>query len=161
MEAALLAATAAMSVAQGIQANKAYQAEAAQYEEQADNARVAAIQDEAARRRELASILATQQAVRAGTGQDVFSGTGDNLRKSTIAAAERDILTAQVNYLSRQRSFGLGADQARASGTGALIGGFANAIKAGSGISFGGSSGGGGFSPGGMGDTPGSPVGTY
>lgn len=159
MEAAILGTMAVMSVAQGIQANKAYQAEAAQYEEQAETARVAAIQDEAARRRELAKILATQQAVRAGSGQDVFSGTGAALRKSTIAAAERDILTAQVNYLSRQRSFGLGADQARASGTGALIGGFANAAKSASGISFGGSTGG-GFSPGGMGDYPGTAYGT-
>ena len=164
MEAAILGTMAAMSVAQGIQANKAYQAEAAQYEEQAETARVAAIQDEAARRRELAKILATQQAVRAGSGQDVFSGTGAALRKSTIDAAERDILTAQVNYLSRQRSFGLGADQARASGTGALIGGFAGAVKAGSGISFGGGGGGSPYdsvSTSGMGDYPGSGVGTY
>jgi len=132
MDPATLTAVAAVvsagaGIAGGIAQNNARKAEAAQYEEQRENARVAALQDEVQRREQLQRVLGTQQAIRAGRGMDLYSGSAKALTKETRRQAERDILTAQVNYLSQQRKFGLGASSARAAGTGALVSGFGKA----------------------------------
>lgn len=126
---ALVIAGALARVAKGIQAKKAADLEAQQFEEEAENARVAGVQDETQRRRELQRVLGTQQAIRAGRGLDLFSGSSKALRKDTIDNAERDIRTSQINYLSQQRKFGLGAAQSRANGRGALISGFGSAAS--------------------------------
>lgn len=109
------------SVAGGISQSKAHKATAAQYEEDRENARVAGLQDEVQKREQLKRVLGLQQAIRAGRGLDLYSGSAKALTKETTRQAERDILTAQVNYLSQQRKFGLGAAGERSAATGALI----------------------------------------
>jgi|GEM_PF-3386860 len=120
-------ASASASIYGGVQANKAAKLEAAQYEDARETARVAALQDEVQKREQLQRVLGTRQAIRAGRGLDLYSGSAKAGTKEVIRQAERDILTAQVNYLSQQRKFGLGASGARAAGTGALVSGFGKA----------------------------------
>jgi hypothetical protein len=131
--AALIASgvSAATSVVGGIASYQQGKAQAAQYEEERENARVAALQDEAQRRRELKTVLAQQQALRAGSGLTLFSGSQRNLERVTTEAAERDIRTSQVNYLNRQSRFGMAAGAARSRGTYGLVGGFGQAAETG------------------------------
>lgn len=119
--------SAGASIAAGVQQARAAEIEARQYEDERRNAATAAEQDEAERRRELARTLAAQEAMRAGRGTELFSQNALNIRQQTIAAAEDDINTSRLNFLSRQRRYALGAQGARSSATGALIGGFADA----------------------------------
>jgi hypothetical protein len=114
------------TVVGAVNQSKAYEAQAAQYEDEAETARVAALQDEVRRRQQLASVLATQQSIRAGSGGELFSGS---VRNATIKAAEKDIRISQLNYLKKQRSFGLGAAQSRASASSAMVAGFGSAAS--------------------------------
>ena len=120
---ALSGVQAAASIS-GAQASKrAAEIEAQQYREEAENARVAAEQEEAQRRKELVRTLAAQEAIRAGRGVELFSGTGLAIRDSTIHEAETDINTARLNALNRIRRFNLGASVSEAKGQSALLGG--------------------------------------
>ena len=59
--------------------------EAAQFREEQENARVAAIQDEAQRRRQLMRTLSSINALRAGRGVEMFEGgTGEAIRKQVV-----------------------------------------------------------------------------
>lgn len=112
-----------------IQGMNAASAERQQYEEQAKIAETAAIQDEAQRRQELTRVLASQDAIRAGRGLDLYSPTGNAIRAGTIEQAETDIRTSNLNYAGKSRFYGLGAEAADAKGTQALFEGFAGVGK--------------------------------
>ena len=112
----------------GIQGQAGAEFEAAQFREEQENARVAAAQDEAQRRRHLARTLSSINAIRAGRGVELFGGgTGDAIREQVTTEAEEDITTSRINLLNRSRRFGLSAQQAEARGTGELLGGFGTA----------------------------------
>jgi len=128
---ALAVASAISSIAGGIQAKRAADTEAAQYREEADNARTAAIQDETQRRKQLQRTLATQQAIRAGSGFELFSPTFSNIQAQTTKDAESDIETAQINFMSKQGRFLLGAEGAEASGQSKMLAGFGQAAGTG------------------------------
>lgn len=102
-----------------------------QYEEEAANARAAATQDETQRLRRLRSTLATQNALRAGRGVELFAGgSGEAIRKDTIAQTEEDSQTSRLNLLSRARRFDLAAGQEDVRGRSAILGGVGGAASA-------------------------------
>ena len=116
------------SVAGGRQAQAGAEFEAAQFREEQANARAAAAQDEAQRRRQLSRTLSSITALRAGRGVEMFGGgTGDAIRRQVTTEAEEDISTSRLNFLNRSRRFGLSAEQAELRGTGELLGGFGTA----------------------------------
>jgi hypothetical protein len=134
--------SAAASVAGGVQGMRAGNMQKQQYAEEAANTRVQAAEAEVERTRELRSVLATQDAVRAGRGLEFDSGTARALRDDTNYVFERDIDSIRYNAENKTRRLGLAGSQAQAQGTGALLSGFAQAGGALSRANFG--SGGGG-----------------
>lgn len=117
----------ATSLMAGAAGSQAAGMQAAQLEEERKNAATQAVVDEQQRRRELSSVLATQQAVRAGRGLDLYSETFVNIQDQTRNDAADDIDTIQLNALNRQRRLGLGIQQAEAQGRSALWGGIGGA----------------------------------
>ena len=120
-ETAVLAAVAVASVAaagtavysgyqQANAAVDAAEAQAAQYAEEREAARVAAMRAEAAKRRDMAAVLSTSDALRAGRGLDLGSGTGEAIRRESIEAGEADITTIRANDNRTGRRLGLAAD---------------------------------------------------
>lgn len=124
---ALAVISAASSIAQGFAGASEADLERQQYDEERQNAELAARQDENARRQELERVLSTQEAIRAGRGVELFSATGLNIRANTIKTAEEDIATSRYNFARQARRFGLGSDAASARGTGSVLGGFGQA----------------------------------
>lgn len=131
---ALSALGAVSSLASGYQGYQGAEFLRAQYEEEAANAKTAAAQDELQRRRQLDSVLASQRAIFASRGVELFGGSQQAIQAQTKKEAEEDIETSRTNYLSRSRRYGLAANQAQAQGTGALLGGVGGAAKSLSGI---------------------------
>lgn len=117
----------ASKIAGAAQQADAAAAERAQFEAQQKQAEIAALQDEAQRRQELTRVLASQDAIRAGRGLDLYSPTGLAIRTDTINQAETDIATSRLNYLTKARYYGLGAEAASTREDNALIGGFSSA----------------------------------
>jgi len=160
----LAGASAVLSIAGGIQQSNAMKRNAAfekeQYRQQIENSKVAATQDEVQRRTELQRVLATQQALRSGSGNALFTGSGRRLASVTTENAERDIATARLNFLQQQSQFGLAASEAGGRNTsGPILQGFGQAFGALSNVKWGGfklsggskpsvNSGGPGFRPG-------------
>mgnify|MGYP007100112602 CR=1 FL=1 len=127
-------AQAGVGIVQGIQSSKAASVERAQYEEEAAMHRLAGDQEELARRKKLESVLAMNEAFRAGRGLAFDTGTSRALRDSNIAEAEADIGTTRLNRagaVSRASYGALGAGmRERAglfSGFGAAVSGIGNA----------------------------------
>lgn len=148
----------AVSIVTGLSAaasaHQAAELQAQQLAEEREAARVQAVVDEAEHRKELASVLATQRAVRAGRGVELFSETFRNIQDQTTEDAEADISLGQLNSLRRQRRLGIGIEQAYAQGRqGAMAGygqafaGFGKAVGSAGDIKFGGGGGGGGSAP--------------
>jgi len=120
-ETAVLAAVAVSSLAaagtavysgyqQAAAATDAAEAQAAQYAEEREAARVAALQAEAAKRREMTASMSAADALRSGRGLDLMSGTGEALRRESIEAGEADITTIRANDNRTGRRLGLAAD---------------------------------------------------
>jgi hypothetical protein len=109
-------------------AKRAAEMQAEQLRDEQEAARVQAVVDEAEHRKELASVLATQRAVRAGRGVELFSETFRNIQDETVADAEADISLGQLNALRRQRRLGLGIDQAYAQGRQGAMAGYGQAF---------------------------------
>lgn len=129
-------ASAGMGVVQGIQSSKAAALEKAQYEEEAATLRVAADQEEVARRRQLESILATNETLRGARGLSFSSGSADALRAENMRLAETDIATARLNKsaaISRVSYGALGAGMREKaglfSGAGAVVSGLGTAAQ--------------------------------
>ena len=118
------------SLAGGVQGQAGAEFEAAQFREEQENARVAAAQDEAQRRRQLSRTLSSINAIRAGRGVELFGGGSEAaIRKQVITESEEDITTSRINLLNRSRRFGLSAQQAEARGTGELLGSVGTAAQ--------------------------------
>lgn len=95
------ALSAAGSEVAGQEKARAAQFEAEQYKVQEEQARTAALQDEAKRRNELTSSIEAIQAIRAGRGVGPDSPTGRGIMDSFIGQAEDDILASRANYATR------------------------------------------------------------
>ena len=133
VSAAASAGTAIYTGQQQAAASKANaQAQAAQYAEEQRAARLAAEQEEAAKRRTLDAVLSSQDAIRAGRGLDLGSPTGDAIRRDSIEQAEWDITTIRANANSRERRLGLASDSALTRGRNdartALVQGYGSAV---------------------------------
>lgn len=72
-----------------------------QYQQQAQAAKTAALQDEAARRRDLNSSLEAIQAIRAGRGVGSGSPTAMAIYDSGIQRGEDDIAASKANYAAK------------------------------------------------------------
>jgi hypothetical protein len=120
-------ASAGASIIGGIQGSAAADAERKQYEEQARLSGLQSKQQEEERRKELTRTLATQDAIRAGRGVDLFSQTGMTIRDQTFADAEDDIENIRLNAGSAAARYQLAGQAASARGTAALIGGIGQA----------------------------------
>lgn len=79
----------------------AAQFEQQQYEQQAQAARTASLQDETARRRELTSNLETIQAIRAGRNVGGSSPTAMSIYDNLINKSEDDIAASKANYAAK------------------------------------------------------------
>lgn len=102
--AALVGGTALSATSQvmgGYEKAAAAEFEADQYRTQAQQARTAAAQDEAAKRRDLTSNLEAVQAIRAGRGVGSASPTGMAIFDNAVNLSEDDIATSRANYLSK------------------------------------------------------------
>jgi hypothetical protein len=75
--------------------------ESQQYAQQAQAQRTAALQDETARRRDLASNLESIAAIRAGRGVGAGSPTAMAIYNSGIANSEDDIQASKANYAAK------------------------------------------------------------
>ena len=120
-------ASAASSVVQGSQANAAAKLEAQQYQQNAADAKLAADQAEAQKRRALGRTLAAQDALRSGRGLDLYSPTGNAIRSDTTSQAEQDITTTRYSDLAAAQRYDLAAAQSSAKGSAAMIGGIGGA----------------------------------
>lgn len=101
---ALIIGTATSAVGQLASAGQASAAadfEAQQYKAQADAARTASMQDEAARRRNLTSSLEAIQAIRAGRGVGTSSPTAMAIFDNSIDRSEDDIQASKANYAAK------------------------------------------------------------
>lgn len=86
----------------------------AQYDQQAKSSEAAAIQEEAINRRKLLSVVAEQDAIRAGRGLSMTSGTALSIFNDTTKQGEADIQQSRLNTLLR-------ADRYRMAGRNAQI----------------------------------------
>lgn len=111
----------------GMQGRAAANIERQQYEEQARLASLQAKQAEEERRKDLTRTLATQDALRAGRGVDLFSPTGNTIRDQTLADAESDIANIRINQGSAGARYQLAGQGATARASAALIGGIGTA----------------------------------
>jgi hypothetical protein len=83
------------------QQSAAAEFESQQYAQQAEAQRTAALQDETARRRDLASNLESIAAIRAGRGVGAGSPTAMAIYNSGIANSEDDIAASKANYAAK------------------------------------------------------------
>jgi len=95
------AASAIGTLAAAGQQSAAADFEAQQYKAQADAARTASMQDEAARRRDLTSNLMTIAAIRAGRGVGATSPTAMAIFDNAIDRSEDDIQASKANYAAK------------------------------------------------------------
>jgi hypothetical protein len=123
--AAAVAAAAATAGAaySAVSANDAAQAQAAQQKDQALSERAAAAQQEAAQRRKLQQVIASQDALRAGRGVSLTSGTALSIYDDTLDQGKKDIAAARLNNLSQVERYRYAANQSQQQGRDAQIGG--------------------------------------
>jgi hypothetical protein len=117
------AAAAAGTAYSAVAANDAAQAQAAQQKDQALSERAAAAQQEAAQRRKLQQVIASQDALRAGRGVSLTSGTALSIYDDTLDQGKKDIAAARLNNLSQVQRYRYAANQSQQEGRDALIGG--------------------------------------
>lgn len=106
---------------------------------QSEENKIAAAQDEAARRRELTYSLQTIEAIRAGRGTGSGSPTAATIQDDVTETASRDMRSSRLNFLraadqsSRQAAFSLseGNRAARSAQIGGLLGAVSAGINAG------------------------------
>ena len=116
------------SIAQGNAQNAAMKAQAAEAERQREAERTRSMQEEAARREDLASQLSTISAVRAGRGLSQTSPTALVINEAVTEDSMSDMLTGRTNSVLRQDSLRMSAASARQQGAMAQTAGY---IKAG------------------------------
>lgn len=121
---AAVAISAAGAVYQGVQAQGQADIMEAQYREQAELAKISALQEEADRRERLRILLATQAAVGASSGVQLDASRSFLAAKSAeIEKADRDVRNIRLFGASQQRSLFTSAKAARAEGKAAMVGG--------------------------------------
>ena len=108
LTAALVTASVASSVAQGIGARKAANAATAEGARLAADARARGEEDVTRYRRDLDQIVSQQRVISAASGVDINSGTAGAVQKDTRAIGELDIQTIREN--ARREAYGLRAN---------------------------------------------------
>lgn len=115
----------------GAAQKSAADAEGKQYEQNARNAMTASDQMQGERLRDLRSTFSSIDAIRAGSGLDLSSPTGQAIRDRLSTDAGRSITTDRANALGQASSNYNASASIRAQGKAAYIGGF---LKAGAGL---------------------------
>lgn len=123
------AASAAGSLMAGSEKATAAQFEQQQYEQQAQAARTAALQDETARRRDLTSNLQTIETIRAGRGVGAASPTAMAIYDNTINNSEDDIAASKANYAAKADLSSRAATLAGRKGSTSLLAGALGAVS--------------------------------
>lgn len=117
---------------QAAAAKDAAQAQSAQLAEEQRSARLAAEQEAAAKRRDVGRVLSSMDALRAGRGLDLMSGTGDAIRRVSMEAGDADVATIEANANNRTRRLGLASDaglrRAGNQASTALVQGYGSAV---------------------------------
>jgi hypothetical protein len=116
------------SISQGNAQKSAMSAQAAEMERQREAERTRALQEEAARREDLASQLSTISAVRAGRGLSQTSPTALVIDEAVTEDSMSDMLTGRTSSVLRQDSLRMSAASSRQQGSMAQTAGY---IKAG------------------------------
>lgn len=129
--AVMMAASTAVSVYSGVKQGEA-QSAAQKYQQQQqqqreEQLRTRAMQDEAARREELASNLSTIEAIRAGRGLSQSSPTALVIRDDLTNDAMDDMRVSRLNILNGAESARQSAEQAGNAASNALTAGYLGA----------------------------------
>jgi hypothetical protein len=119
--------SAAGAISQGNAQKSAMNAQAAEMERQRQAEQTRSIQEEAARREDLASQLSTISAVRAGRGLSQTSPTALVIDEAVTEDSMSDMLTGRTNSLLRQDSLRMSAQSARTQGSLAQTAGYLSA----------------------------------
>lgn len=115
------------AISQGAAQSSAMKAQAAELERQRKAEETRALQEEAARREDLASNLSTITAVRAGLGLDKSSPTALAITADVTGDAMNDMFTARTGSILKQDSLRMGAAGYRSQASQARTAGFINA----------------------------------
>ncbi|MBK3775927.1 hypothetical protein GAY31_17470 [Azospirillum brasilense] len=130
---ALMAASTAVSVYSSVQQGQAHsaalKAQQQQQQQREEQLRTRAMQDEAARREELASNLSTIEAIRAGRGLSQSSPTALVIRDDLTDTAMDDMRVSRLNILNGAESARQSAQQAGNAASNALTAGYLGAGK--------------------------------
>lgn len=116
------------AISQGNAQKAAMNAQAAEMERQREAEKTRALQEEAARREDLASQLSTISAVRAGRGLSQTSPTALVIDEAVTENSMNDMLTGRTSSVLRQDSLRMSAESSRQQGSMAQTAGY---IKAG------------------------------
>lgn len=109
------------TVSEGVAAKNQADAQAAELRRQAEEAEIAADQEETARREQLREQLATVDAIRAARGLSGGSPTGKTIRRDQTQRGLRDFRVGRANALSRADAFRRSAQITQSAGRSALI----------------------------------------
>lgn len=109
------------------QARSAAEIEVAQLEEEREAAALRGVQEENIRLKRLRSVLATQEAIRAGRGLSL-SATSENLRRFSIDEAEKDVRTIRLDTERRVSRAEFDIANAKRRQRGSLLKGIGGAV---------------------------------
>lgn len=129
MMAASTAVSVYSSVRQGQAQSSALKAQQQQQRQREEQLRTRALQDEAARREELASNLSTIEAIRAGRGLSQGSPTALVIRDDLTNDAMDDMRVSRLNILNGAESARQSAEQSGKAASNALTTGYLGAGK--------------------------------
>ncbi|MGY0790096.1 hypothetical protein ACW7BJ_12025 [Azospirillum argentinense] len=127
--AASAAVSAYSSIRQGQAESAALKAQQQQQRQREEQLRTRALQDEAARREELASTLSTIEAIRAGRGLSQGSPTALVIRDDLTNDAMDDMRVSRLNILNGAESARQSAEQSGKAASNALTTGYLGAGK--------------------------------
>lgn len=123
-------ASAGLGIVGAVRQSRAASYEREQLETEAKAIELAAQQDENARRENLRRVLASQEAIRAGAGLQLETGTSRAIANRSVDATEDDIITSRFNFMRRAQRTRAAAFGAGQRGTNALFAGGAGILSA-------------------------------
>ena len=122
-----VALSGAAAMGQASAASSAAAAQQAEYQDQAQQAQLAADEEERARREQLNRSLSAQNAAAAAMGIDISrSGSFTAIQDYDKTALDREVLLLRTSAASTQYRFGLMSDAAGTQKTSAILGGLAS-----------------------------------
>ena len=119
-----------------VSANDQAAAQKAQFKDAAATERAAGAQAELQQRRQLQRVVAAQDALRAGRGVSLTSGTALSLYEDTLKIGGEDIAAARLNTMGQLQRYRYASSQASQRASDATVGGALTGVgQLGSGVS--------------------------